>query len=131
MCSNGDQSTGEERLVPLVPGEWEKVIQDAGVRMLQTGAYIWSVNCSQVPLHVRHEGISTRWNTCVGYCYGVRNRPAMTHLNTRYGACGDDVVRSIRFMFQDGIVLHYRTLRGDTHFREGSGGINAEVTINR
>ena len=67
-----------------------QVIRDAGVRMRQSGAFIWSVSLSQIPHHLQCEGISTRWNPCVGFCFGVLNRPSLTELNTRYGAVGED-----------------------------------------
>ena len=53
----------------------------------------------------RGEGIGTRFGPCVGYCFGVLNRPSLTNLNTRYGAVGDDVERSMRFVLHDGVVL--------------------------
>lgn len=131
LCSSSPSfalNTGKERMTSLVAGEFEKVILDAGVRMLQTGAYIWSVSRSQIVHHLQCEGISTKFNVCVGYCFGVINRPALKGLNTIYGATGDDVERSMRFMKHDGLTLHYRMLAADTKYREGEGGINSEVT---
>ena len=76
---------------------------------------------------MRCEGVSTQWNVCVGFCYGVINRPKLEAVNTRFGAVGDDVERSIRYMVQDGIVLHYRTLTADTRYREGEGGLLGRI----
>ena len=94
--------------------------------MLQSGAFIWSVSLSQIPFHLCHAGISTSFGVCVGYCFGIINRK-LENLETKFGSCGDDVERSLRYMESDGLTLRYRMLYCETKFRAGQGGINSEI----
>lgn len=126
LCSSGSVKTAKERVCSLAAGELQQIIEDAGVRMLQSGAFIWSVSLSQLPFHLQHQGISTSFGVCVGYFFGVLNRK-LDVLETEFGACGDDVERSLRYVNYDGLVLRYRMLYCDTKFRAGEGGINSET----
>ena len=126
MCSNGEIANAKQRMCSLAAGELQQVIEDAGVRMLQSGSYIWSVSLSQIPFHLQISGISTVFGVLVGYFFGCINRK-LDCLETQFGACGDDVERSLRYIDHDGIVLRYKMLCCVTKFREGVGGINSEI----
>ena len=130
LCSTGSISNASQRICKLWQGEWVDIIEDAGVRMLQTGANIWSISLSHVPWHLRAVGISTCFGICVGHCFGVINRKR-DDLETEFGSCGDDVERSIRYMLEDHIILRYGMLHAITKFRSGPGGINSEVMNRR
>ena len=126
MCSNGAVATAKQRVCSLAAGELQQIIEDAGVRMLQSGSYIWSVSLSQIPFHLQICGISTAFGVCVGYFFGCINRK-LEFLETQFGACGDDVERSLRYINYDKLVLRYKMLCCATKFREGQGGINSEI----
>lgn len=130
LCSSGHIKSAKDRVCSLAVNELHQIIEDAGVRMLQSGAHIWSVSLSQLAFHLQHQGISTNFGVCVGYFFGVINRK-IDFLDCKFGACGDDVERSLRYAKMDGLVLRYRMLYCDTKFREGQGGINAEIKNRR
>lgn len=131
LCSNnaGGGSTwlNKNQVASLEPGELQDLFEEAYNKMVESRAFMWSPNLSQMPLHMKVSGISTNFGICPGYFFGVINRRS-ENLRTRFGPCSDDVERSIRYYIEDGIILHFRCLAAVTKFRQGAGGINSEVS---
>eukprot|EP00931_Biecheleriopsis_adriatica_P093899 TRINITY_DN67621_c0_g1_i1.p1 TRINITY_DN67621_c0_g1~~TRINITY_DN67621_c0_g1_i1.p1 ORF type:complete len:677 (-),score=151.55 TRINITY_DN67621_c0_g1_i1:49-2037(-) len=109
------------RSVP--PGGLEKIIFDAYKQMKERKAFLWGVNTSQFPRHMKSWGMSTRNGLVNGYLNGFITRPQCKELYRAFADATEDSEFSVRHYAKDGIVLRYRMYAGITSPYLNRGGL--------
>jgi hypothetical protein len=111
----------------LPPGSLEKLIFDAYRRMKEKKAFLWGVNTSQNPRHMRSYGVSMKNGLVNGYLNGFICRPQNSAelLRTLTDATEDSEF-AVRHYAKDGVVLRYRMYAGITSPYLNRGGLQTK-----
>jgi len=107
----------------LPAGGFETLIFDAYQRMVQKGAFLWGLNTSQNPRHMRSFGVSVKNGLVNGYLNGFISRPECTELLRVFADATEDSEFSVRHYAKDGVVLRYRMYAGITSPYLNRGGL--------
>lgn len=111
----------------LPPGCFERIIFEAHRSMREKNAYLWGVNTSQNPRHMRHWGSSIRNGLVNGYLNGFICRPRLSkELLRSFADATEDSEFSVRHFAKDGIVLRYRMYAGVTSPYMNRGGLQTK-----
>lgn len=111
----------------LPPGSFEKIIFDAHKRMKEKKAFLWGVNTSQNPRHMRSWGVSIKNGLVNGYLNGFICRPKCTaQLLRQFADATEDSEFAVRHYAKDGVVLRYRMYAGITSPYLNRGGLQTK-----
>jgi hypothetical protein len=103
-----------ECLRPLPAGGLERIIFDAHQQMLDNCAFLWGLNTSQNPRHMRTHGLSMKNGLVCGYLNGFICRPECPELLRQLTDATEDSEFAVRHFAKDGVVLRYRMYCGIT-----------------
>lgn len=111
----------------LPPGSFEKIIFDAYKRMKEKKAFLWGVNTSQNPRHMRSYGVSSKNGLVNGYLNGFICRPkCREELLRQFADATEDSEFAVRHYAKDGAVLRYRMYAGITSPYLNRGGLQTK-----
>jgi len=104
----------------------ETLIYDARARLAEQGAYLWGVNTSQNPRHMKSYGVSERNGLVNGYLNGFICRPQCPELLRVLADATEDSEFAVRHYAKDGKVLRYRMYAGITSPYLNRGGLQGK-----
>jgi len=110
----------------LPPGGLETIIFDARQRMADKGAFLWGMNTSQNPRHMKPHGISVNLGLVNGYLNGFLCRPECPDLLRCLTDATEDSEFSVRHYAKDGVILRYRMYAGITSPYLNKGGLQTK-----
>jgi len=110
----------------LPPGGFEKIIFDAYERMQEKDAFLWGLNTSQNPRHMRGWGMSVMNGLVNGYLNGFICRPQCPELLRTLTDATEDSEFAVRHYAKDGVVLRYRMYAGITSPYLNRGGLQTK-----
>jgi hypothetical protein len=123
-CREGMKHAGCLR--PLPAGGLETLILDAHRQMLEHGAFLWGLNTSQNPRHMRTHGLSVKNGLVCGYLNGFICRPECPELLRQLTDATEDSEFAVRHFAKDGILLRYRMYCGITRPYLNRGGLQSK-----
>merc|ERR1712066_1175008 len=94
--------------------------------MKEKKAFLWGVNTSQNPRHMRPYGFSVKNGLVNGYLNGFICRPHCKELLREIADATEDSEFSVRHYAKDGIVLRYRMYAGITSPYLNRGGLQTK-----
>ena len=115
-----------ECLRPLPAGGLERIIFDAHQQMLDNCAFLWGLNTSQNPRHMRTHGLSMKNGLVCGYLNGFICRPECPELLRQLTDATEDSEFAVRHFAKDGVVLRYRMYCGITRPYLNRGGLQSK-----
>lgn len=111
----------------VTPGSLEKIIFDAYQRMREKKAFLWGVNTSQNPRHMRSYGVSGRNGLVNGYLNGfIVRKKCYSELLRQFADATEDSEFAVRHYAKDGVVLRYRMYAGITSPYLNRGGLQTK-----
>lgn len=110
----------------LPPGAFQQIIFDAYQRMREKKAFLWGLNTSQNPRHMRSYGVSLKNGLVNGYLNGFICRPRCSELLRQFADATEDSEFAVRHYAKDGVVLRYRMYAGITSPYLNRGGLQTK-----